>query len=80
MPFASGNKKTNNAYDQRVGASDNAVVVQNGGFIFNPGRALTNTTLSADPEPAAKPNWTLIAGIAAGALVLVMAFSSFTKK
>lgn len=70
MPFGSFNKKSQSAADNRVGASDNAIVLQNGGFLFNPGRALENDTLNAGPSGAAKVNWPVVA-VAAGALVAV---------
>ncbi len=37
MPINSGNKKTNNAFDQRAAGSDNAQVASLSGRIFNLG-------------------------------------------
>lgn len=69
MPFGSFNKKSQTSNDNRVGASDEAVIVQNGGFIFNPGRNLANDQLL---DPAAKTNWVLIG--AAVAVVVAVVF------
>ena len=57
MPFGSFNKKLQETTDARVGASDNAIVIQPGGFLFNPGRNAANTTTSAPTEPV---NWLMI--------------------
>lgn len=38
MPFASGNKKTNLALDQRIAAADQSLVAAGGGVIFVTGK------------------------------------------
>jgi len=71
MPFGSFNKKSQTSNDNRAGASDQAVIVQTGGFIFNPGRNLANDQLL---DPAAKTNWVLIGAVAVavGAVVFLI--------
>ena len=71
--FGSGDKSTTSS-DNRIGASDDAVIVQPGGFIFNPGRTLANDQLL---DPATKPNWVVI-GAAVAVVVLVLFL--FTRK
>jgi len=38
MPLGSFNRKSTTSNDNRVAATDNALVIQPGGFLFNPGR------------------------------------------
>lgn len=59
--FGSGDK-TQSAEDNRIGLANNAILVQPGGFIFNPGRAVPNETLSAAATPT---NWPALVGIVA---------------
>lgn len=70
MPFASGNKKQANVYDNRVAAADNAIVLQNGGFLFAPQSSQPNETIAGT---AGKPNWNvlIIAGAAVAAFLVV---------
>ena len=71
MPFGSFNKKSQTSNDNRAGASDQAVIVQTGGFIFNPGRNLANDQLL---DPAEKTNWVLVVSAVAvvGAVVFLL--------
>lgn len=72
MPFGSFNKKIQESNDNRVGASDNAIVLQGGSFLFNPGRKNENPVLG---ETSA-PNWPVIVTIAAVVIVVVVWFNS----
>ena len=71
--FGSGDKSTSSA-DQRVGASDNAIVLQSGAFLFAPNRKapLINETLS----PSDPPNWMLIVGIIGGVVMVAIWLNS----
>lgn len=44
MPFASGNKKVNQAFDQRAAGSDNARVASLGGLVFTGGGSKNKNT------------------------------------
>ncbi len=72
MPLGSFNKKSQENYDQRVAATDNALVLQGGAFLFSPGPANTNETL-AEVAPTVV-NWNLVAMVAALAAVALGAF------
>jgi hypothetical protein len=67
MPINSGNKKVNNAFDQRTAGSDNAQVASLGGRIFNLGGSNGggNPTALGD-----QMNWTpwIIGGVIVAAL------------
>ena len=69
MPINSGNKKVNNAFDQRAAASDNAQVANLGSRIFNNGGG------GAANVPAQRTNnwapWIQV-GLAVAALIWVV--------
>jgi hypothetical protein len=80
MGFFGSGDKIQSSVDARIGVSDTGVLVQPGGFIWNPGRAAENETLSAAPEPDKISNTTLLkfgAGIVA--LVLILNFLNSKK-
>lgn len=73
MGFFGSGDKTTTSLDNRVGASDDAIVLQSGAFLFNPGRSLDNKTASAGDE---KINWPLIISAVGVALSLLVLFNS----
>jgi len=75
MPVNSGNKKNTNVYDQRVGAADNAIVLQNGGFLFAPQSPLPN---SATATAAQKTDFTTLAIVGAAVVTLFVLFNRKT--
>lgn len=77
MPFASGNKKNLTSTVKNIGATDNAIVMDAGAFLFSPGPAKTNEVLDA-ATPG--PNWTIIALAAAAAVAFVGMLWLLTKK
>lgn len=68
MPFASGNKKTNNAYDQRTAGADDARVASFGGLVFTGGSSKNKNTTPLS-------TW-----IALGALGAVLIWAAFFRK
>lgn len=76
MPFASGNKKTANVTDSRVAASDQAIVLREGGLLFAPQSPLPNSSAAT---VAQKTDWTLLAIIGGGVAALLVVIWLFKK-
>lgn len=74
MPINSGNKKVNNAFDQRAAASENAQLATFGGRIFNVGGAGNPT---AAVETVSETPKLLIIGVVA---VIVFALAMILRK
>jgi len=69
MGFFGSGDKTTTSTDNRVGASDSAIVLQNGGFLFAPQSPLPN---SAVATVAQKTDFTMIAIVGAVLVVVVV--------
>lgn len=78
MSSVFGQSSESKSLTTNTGASDNAILLQNGSFIFNPGRSSPNPTLAAGPA-STQPNWNVIVAIGAGALILFGAFNALSK-
>lgn len=66
--FGSGDKVSTSA-DNRVGASDDAIVIQSGGFLFAPASKQPNATIGSSEG---KPNWNVIVIVAGAVFALVI--------
>lgn len=71
MGFFGSGDKTQQAFDQRIGVSESGVLVQPGGFLFNPNRQAKNAQLAATATGAPLPDWVLPAGIVVAGLGLI---------
>lgn len=75
MPINSGNKKVNNAFDQRAAGSDNAQVANLNGRIFNVG-GQGNPTAAVETI-AETPKVLIVGGVV---LLVLLVWAIFTRK